>query len=117
MEIFRQRLKDKRLSMGLTQEVLGNKVGVSKQSVCKYEKGIIEPTFDTLIKLAVALDCSTDYLLGLEVVSKSHVKIALCEEEAEFLRHIRLNNKLHRIVLENNERVIKIIDNELQKKK
>ncbi len=117
MDVFRQRLKEQRLKKKFTQEALGKKVGITKQSICKYEKGNIEPTFDTLIKLAVALDCSTDYLLGLEVVSKTHSHISLTKEEAELLRHIRLNDRLHRIVLEDNKRFIKIIDDQLKNKK
>ena len=48
-------LKTMRLSRGLSQEQLGNMLGVSKVSVCGYETGNRIPNMDTFIKLVDVL--------------------------------------------------------------
>lgn len=58
------RLKERREQVGYTQEELANKVGVTKQSISKYEKGLQSPTSIVLSAIADVLECSTDYLLG-----------------------------------------------------
>ena len=57
-------LKLERENYKLTQTELGDKVGVSKQTISAYERGDKLPTVQTLSILADVLDCSTDYLLG-----------------------------------------------------
>lgn len=66
MTIFTERLKELRLKKGLTQTELGEKVGVTKQTIINYEKGITEPSFENLIKLADLLEVSLDWLFGRE---------------------------------------------------
>ncbi len=70
MSIFSKRLKGLReeynevASVKLTGAKLGEAVGVSKQSVSKWENGLAYPDFETLKKLADFFNVSTDYLLG-----------------------------------------------------
>lgn len=64
--IFPQRLKELRLKKGLTQTELGEKVGVTKQTIINYEKGTTEPSFENLIKLADLFEVSLDCLFGRE---------------------------------------------------
>ena len=50
-------IKDARISKGLTQEQLGNLVGVQKSAIAKYENGrVVNIKRSTLHKLAEALD-------------------------------------------------------------
>ena len=50
-------IKNARLAKGLTQEELGNMVGVQKSAIAKYEKGrVVNIKRSTLQKLAIALD-------------------------------------------------------------
>lgn len=58
------RIKELRNSLKLTQDELGEKVGASKFTMSKYERGINEPDVATLKKLSEVLDCSVDYLVG-----------------------------------------------------
>ncbi len=61
----RNRIKDRREHVDLSQESLGRLVGKDGQYISKLERGIRQNiTTDTLEQLATALDCSTDYLLG-----------------------------------------------------
>ena len=57
-------LKKLRLRKGLSQQRLADIIGVSQQSVNKYENHSIEPDMDTLISLANFFHTSVDYLVG-----------------------------------------------------
>ena len=57
-------LKKLRLRKGLSQQRLADIIGVSRQSVNKYENHSIEPDIDTLISLANFFHTSVDYLVG-----------------------------------------------------
>lgn len=61
-----QRMKELRKSAGLTMRELGQKVGVTESTVSLYESGKREPSQTVLKALADALDCSVDYLLGVD---------------------------------------------------
>lgn len=62
-----KRINELRLAKGMTLEELGNKVGVGKSTVRKWETGLIENMRrDKIVKIAEALDCTVAYLLGLE---------------------------------------------------
>jgi len=56
----------KRREKGITQDELAAHVGVSKQSVCKWEKGYSYPDIILLPKLAAYFDISIDCLMGYE---------------------------------------------------
>lgn len=61
------RIRYLRINLGLTQEELGQKVGLTKSAINKYEKGSIENMKQSMIaRFASALDVSPVYLLGLE---------------------------------------------------
>lgn len=63
---FGNLLKKSRLDNGLTQNDIANALLLSKSTVCNWEKGNREPSIEDIRKLAVILDVSCDYLLGLE---------------------------------------------------
>ena len=63
-ELFAERLKAARLLRGLTQAELASRAGLPPTSIAHFESGSRKPSFDTLRRLAAALDVSTDYLLG-----------------------------------------------------
>ena len=50
----------------LTQKQLAYKIGVTESSLCYYLQGKRVQRSDVLIRLAVALGTTTDYLLGLD---------------------------------------------------
>ena len=56
-----------RVQKGMTLEELGDKVGVGKSTVRKWENGMIaNMRRDKIAKIADALDCSPAYLMGWE---------------------------------------------------
>ena len=64
---FKDRLKQKRTSKGMTLEDLGNKIGVSRQTIQRYESGVITniPS-DKIELLAKYLNTTPSYLMGWE---------------------------------------------------
>lgn len=62
---FGENLKKLRTARSLTQASFGNRVGLSKAVVSKYENGLGYPTFDVLIRIASFFGVTTDYLLGV----------------------------------------------------
>lgn len=60
-----QRIKESREAAGLTQEMLGNLCGTTKQTIFKYESGIVTNIpLDRLEKIASVLNVSAAYLMG-----------------------------------------------------
>lgn len=57
-------LKYLRTKHRLSQLQLAEIIGISQQSVNKYENHSVEPGIDILIKLADYFDTSVDYLIG-----------------------------------------------------
>ena len=62
-----KRIKDMRLEKGMSQQELGDLIGVTKVSVCGYENGTRTPSLETFCILADIFETTTDYLLGREV--------------------------------------------------
>ena len=60
---WNERIAAARKAAGLTQEALGEKLGISRQAVSKWESGQAVPDLDTVAKLCLALGFSADYLL------------------------------------------------------
>ena len=64
MEIFAERIRELRLEHGLTQEEVGEIIGVKRYSIYSYEKGRACPEMRGLVALADYFDVSIDYLAG-----------------------------------------------------
>lgn len=58
------RLKALRKSASLSQQALATAMGISQQSINKYENQSIEPDLDMLKKMASYFDTTVDYLIG-----------------------------------------------------
>ncbi len=63
MNKFNENLKEMRVSAGLTQKQLAEKLGVLERTISYWESGKRECDFDTLIKIAKCFGCSIDDLL------------------------------------------------------
>ena len=63
MSIDFSRLKMYRTHMGLTQEQLAEKIGVSRQAVAKWERGDAMPDIDSCLKLAELYGITVDMLV------------------------------------------------------
>lgn len=93
-----------RKEAGLTQEQLAGKLGVTRQTVSKWENGASVPDADILSQMASVLDVSVSELLGISVETSSkegYAKIlaVLNEELAEKNQHRKTIIKIIKIVL------------------
>lgn len=62
-----ERIKERRNFMGYTQEELGEKLGLQKSAIAKYENGRVENIKRSVIaNMAKILECSPSYLMGWE---------------------------------------------------
>ena len=136
MKQFPIRLRLARSIMGLSLGKLSEKMGyaITKQSLSRYEAGIMKPKSDVLATLAAALDISTAYFEGTSMVLdvpmlRSSSNTTLSEEELveieallsfkaeQYLRTERqigmqahFNNPLEGVCVSNLEEVIEAAD-------
>ena len=86
-------LKKLRRKAGLSQQQLADVIGVSQQSVNKYENHSIEPDISTLTALADCFGTSVDYLIGHTEYSQKIEPVSpydLNAEEASLIDGFRL---------------------------
>lgn len=62
-----ERIRERRILIGLTQKELGEKLGLQKSAIAKYENGRVENIKRNIIaNMAKVLECSPAYLMGWE---------------------------------------------------
>jgi len=84
-----------RKQLGMSQDELGQKLLVSRQTISLWEKGQTVPTIDNLIKLREIFEVSTDEILGFERDSQGEkVPVPAANEAYQF--HYT-NEELHQI--------------------
>lgn len=69
MMILADKIMKLRKQNGWSQEELAMQLGVSRQSVSKWESGTSIPDLERIIKLSQIFGVSTDYLIKDETVS------------------------------------------------
>lgn len=81
---IKDRIKERREAVGLSQQALGEAVGVTRGAVAQWEAGNNDPTLDKIQGLAQALKCSSEWLLtGTGVVMGTIEPIRLGERQAD----------------------------------
>lgn len=63
---FGMRLRQLREDRGLSRVVFAKRLGVSKETVYRYENNIQDPSLERAKQIAMILHTSLDYLTGLE---------------------------------------------------
>ena len=115
--LLSKRLKELRISNGLTQRELGERVNVTKVSICCYENGMRVPTLDTLTKLGKVLDVDVDYLLGYDNPVKpkgKNKKITnMALEEIEFIMGLRELDSIHQMIIDDPKKMVDLISKRL----
>ncbi len=74
------RITQSRKQLKLSQSELGQKVGVSREIIGRYERSEVSPSIEVAIKIADALNVSLDYLAGGNVAHFDKKTIKLIEE-------------------------------------
>ena len=65
-EHLRNRLKDQRAELGITQAELAERVGVTRKTVNTVENGVFVPSTILALKLAEALGLTVEQLFWIE---------------------------------------------------
>ena len=63
---FGDRLREARISKGMTQEQLAREIGVAKSTITGYEKGNREPYLFKIKRIIEALDIDEEYLFAIK---------------------------------------------------
>ena len=85
-------LKSLRKEKGVSQKALGEEIGVSQQSINKYENYNIEPDINTLIHLSKYFNTSVDYLIGntdIRQVAEVAMSYSLSQDEMDLINEYR----------------------------
>lgn len=85
-------LKLLRAEFGISQQQLADVIGISQQSVNKYENHNIEPDITTLINIADYFNTSVDYLIGHSDIDRKIENACLCDlnkDEDELINNYR----------------------------
>lgn len=89
-----QRIKQRRISIGMSQEELAHRIGTTQSQISRYERGVNDLTGDVLAKLAYALNTTTDYILGITDSPERGVnENNLDELETEIVTLLRNNSE------------------------
>lgn len=91
--IFSERLRTCRAGLGWTQQELANRSEVPRTRVDEYEHGRHLPSADALKRLAEAMGCSADYLLGMEAIAPPKAPQAPAEPTPPALQALNAGNE------------------------
>ncbi len=112
------RLKELRKNKNITQEELGNIIGVTKASICCYERGTRTPTLENLIDLMEFFGVNADYLIGsdevISIKSEKDVHTIMTKEEVKFIKLLRKDKYLSEVLLEDPLRGIELLDKKIK---
>ena len=78
---FAEKITALRKSRELTQEQLAERLGVSRQSISKWENGSVVPEVENIIELSKTFDVTLDYLLRPSEIDELSVKTELLEQQ------------------------------------
>ncbi|MBE7012304.1 MAG: helix-turn-helix transcriptional regulator [Ruminococcaceae bacterium] len=103
-------IKKLRIDKGLSQQQLADIIGVSQQSINKYENHNVEPNIETLSLLADYFETSVDFIIGRTEINRKIQEVeiyALNEEEKKVIDSFRQLDKSDReIILSLSKRLI-----------
>ena len=95
---FAENLKNLRLSKGLTQTQLAQRLWLNKSIISAYENETRVPSLEALIKLSNEFNVSMEYLLGIErektidVTGLNEEQLAVVSSLKELLKKEGKNN-------------------------
>ncbi|MDT3389911.1 MAG: helix-turn-helix domain-containing protein [bacterium] len=87
--ILAEKIMDLRKKMGWSQEELAEQLGVSRQSVSKWESAQSLPDMDKIVKMSSVFTVSTDYLLKDELTELGD-RVPRVEQEDTGLRRVSM---------------------------
>lgn len=111
--IIGERLKEARLAKKMSQETLGNMLGVSKVSICGYETGTRTPNMKNFLQLIEILDLDVKYVLGMDVKvineNNEEYPVKMATNDIQIIETIKKNRELYNMFCSNPKRTVEKI--------
>ena len=112
-----KKIKQRRLELDMTQEQLGEMLGVTKVSICNWEKEIKFPSTENLIELSKIFNVSIDYLIGNDCYVASeedkNYSVTMATEEIKLIQELRKHKKLYNRIIDDPKRTIDLIERKI----
>lgn len=102
--ILAEKIINLRKKNGWSQEKLAEKLGVTRQSISKYEGAQSIPDLDKILKLSEIFGVTTDYLIKDELEEEEYAPSQMHENESESDRSV------HKVTMEMANEYLQIID-------
>lgn len=102
--ILAEKIINLRKKNGWSQEELAEKLGVTRQSISKYEGAQSIPDLDKILKLSEIFGVTTDYLIKDELEEEEYAPSQMHENESESDRNV------HKVTMEMANEYLQIID-------
>lgn len=102
--ILADKIINLRKKNGWSQEELAEKLGVTRQSISKYEGAQSIPDLDKILKLSEIFGVTTDYLIKDELEEEEYAPSLMQENESESDRSV------HKVTMEMANEYLQIID-------
>lgn len=102
--ILADKIINLRKKNGWSQEELAEKLGVTRQSISKYEGAQSIPDLDKILKLSEIFGVTTDYLIKDELEEEEYAPSQMHENESESDRSV------HKVTMEMANEYLQIID-------
>lgn len=102
--ILAEKIINLRKKNGWSQEELAEKLGVTRQSISKYEGAQSIPDLDKILKLSEIFGVTTDYLIKDELEEEEYAPSQMQENESESDRSV------HKVTMEMANEYLQIID-------
>ena len=99
MSLIGPRIKQARLRQRMSQRVLAEQSGVSATAISKYERGLMKPTSDVLLKVADALEVDLSFFLRpqrVKEIQPAYRKLKRLGKKSEYQLIERIRDWLER---------------------
>ncbi len=113
-----KRIKELRIEKNMSQQELGELLGITKVSVCGYENGTRTPNLETFTAIADIFGTTTDYLLGREIpvvneISNEYVG-SVSKEDIELIQEMRHYPNLYSKMQKDVKRFMSIVNKKMK---
>ena len=113
-----EKIREARKNLGLSQDALAQKLGVSKVTVCWYENGDRIPSLEHFLKLADVLNLTLDELTSREVnviaEDEEDYSVKLSKRDLEIIDEIKDKKDLYKKLYNEPKRTVELIERKLR---
>ena len=97
-EVFPSRLKEARKKAGYTQVEAAKELDKDQSQISYYENGKMEPNIETIARMAILYNVTTDWLCGVTTKGGPNIKKEITEERnrKKILKEIEQEAKMER---------------------